>query len=62
MERGKPHFAREFLPREADCPEFINVDLIAAGLSPFAAEKAALHRHYAFGDSSKNHPGRELCL
>ncbi|MBN1510010.1 MAG: hypothetical protein JW955_24405 [Sedimentisphaerales bacterium] len=31
---GKTTFAREFLPREADCPDFINVDLIAAGLSP----------------------------
>jgi len=32
---GKTTFAREFLPREADCLDFINVDLIAAGLSPF---------------------------
>ena len=39
---GKTTFAREFLPREADCPDFINVDLIAAGLSPFAPEQAAL--------------------
>jgi predicted ABC-type ATPase len=39
---GKTTFAREFLPREADCPEFINVDLIAAGLSPFDPAKAAL--------------------
>jgi predicted ABC-type ATPase len=39
---GKTTFAREFLPREADCPDFINVDLIAAGLSPFDPTKAAL--------------------
>ena len=39
---GKTTFAREFLPREAGCPDFINVDLIAAGLSPFAPEHAAL--------------------
>ena len=39
---GKTTFAREFLPQEADCPDFINVDLIAAGLSPFAPEKVAL--------------------
>ena len=39
---GKPSFAREFLPREAGCPEFINVDLIAAGLSPFDPPRAAL--------------------
>jgi len=39
---GKTTFACEFLPREADCPDFINVDLIAAGLSPFAPDRAAL--------------------
>lgn len=39
---GKTTFAREFLPQEADCPDFINVDLIAAGLSPFAPDRAAL--------------------
>ena len=39
---GKTTFAREFLPREADCPVFVNADLIAAGLSPFAPEKAAI--------------------
>jgi predicted ABC-type ATPase len=33
---GKTTFAREFLPREAGCPMFVNADLIAAGLSPFA--------------------------
>ena len=32
---GKTTFAREFLPREAECPLFVNTDLIAAGLSPF---------------------------
>lgn len=39
---GKTTFAREFLPREAGCPAFINADLIAAGISPFAPDKAAL--------------------
>jgi predicted ABC-type ATPase len=39
---GKTTFAREYLPLEADCPDFINVDLIAAGLSPFGPEKVAL--------------------
>jgi predicted ABC-type ATPase len=38
---GKTTFAREFLPNEADCPSFVNADLIAAGLSPFAPELAA---------------------
>lgn len=39
---GKTTFAREFLPNEANCPIFVNADLIAAGLSPFAPERAAL--------------------
>ena len=39
---GKTTFAREFLPQEAGCPIFINADLIAAGLSPFAPERAAI--------------------
>lgn len=39
---GKTTFARAFLPYEADCPRFINADLIAAGLSPFAPEAAAV--------------------
>lgn len=38
---GKTTFAREFLPNEAHCPNFVNADLIAAGLSPFAPELAA---------------------
>ena len=39
---GKTTFARSFLPQEANCLRFINADLIAAGLSPFAPETAAL--------------------
>lgn len=39
---GKTTFAREFLPNEAHCDIFINADLIAAGLSPFAPERAAI--------------------
>ena len=38
---GKTTFAREFLPKEAECPRFVNVDLIAEGLSPFNPEVAA---------------------
>jgi predicted ABC-type ATPase len=54
---GKTTFAREFLPVDAACPVFVNADLIAAGLAPFAPETAAaragrlmlreLARHYA---------------
>ncbi|MDR1229035.1 MAG: zeta toxin family protein [Azoarcus sp.] len=39
---GKTAFARAFLPEEAACPRFINADMIAAGLSPFAPEEAAI--------------------
>ena len=40
MARAKTTFARDFLPREADCINYINADLIASGLSPFAPDKA----------------------
>jgi predicted ABC-type ATPase len=39
---GKTTFARSFLPHEAKCERFLNADLIAAGLSPFAPEQAAI--------------------
>lgn len=39
---GKTTFAREFLPNEAGCPVFVNADLIAAGLAPFAPQTAAV--------------------
>lgn len=39
---GKTTFARAYLPREAQCLNFINADLIAAGLSPFQPETAAI--------------------
>ncbi len=39
---GKTTFAAEYLPREGACPQFINADLIAAGLSPFDPVAAAV--------------------
>ncbi len=39
---GKTTFAREFLPTDEACLQFVNADLIAAGLSPFAPETAAI--------------------
>jgi predicted ABC-type ATPase len=39
---GKTTFAKTFLPLEAHCMRFLNADLIAAGLSPFAPEIAAI--------------------
>ncbi len=38
---GKTTFAREFLPTDAELPNFVNADLIAAGLSPFTPELVA---------------------
>ena len=37
---GKTTFDREFLPKEAACPIFVNADLIAQGISPFNPETA----------------------
>ncbi|GJL53976.1 MAG: hypothetical protein NPIRA02_11080 [Nitrospirales bacterium] len=39
---GKTTLAREFLPKDANCPRFINADLIAYGLSPFNPELAMI--------------------
>jgi len=39
---GKTTFAETFLPEYAKCNRFINVDLIAAGLSPFSPQQAAI--------------------
>lgn len=39
---GKTTFARSFLPVDAGVLRFINADLIAAGLSPFAPEAQAV--------------------
>ncbi len=38
---GKTTFANEFLPNEADCINFVNADLIAAGISPYSPSSAA---------------------
>jgi predicted ABC-type ATPase len=38
---GETTFAREFLPYYTDCKQFINVDLIAQGMSPFSPDAAA---------------------
>ncbi|MCX5784420.1 MAG: zeta toxin family protein [Elusimicrobia bacterium] len=39
---GKTTFAKEFLPYYAKCPNFVNADLIAQGLSPFVPRAAAI--------------------
>ena len=39
---GKTTFAMEFLPKIAGCPNFVNFDLIARGLSPLNPEAAVI--------------------
>jgi predicted ABC-type ATPase len=39
---GKTTFAREFLPSYVHCREFLNADLLAAGISPFDPDTAAI--------------------
>ena len=39
---GKTTFATKFLPEYAKCPNFVNADLIAQGLSPFSPGAAAI--------------------
>ena len=39
---GKTTFANKFLPEYAKCPNFVNADLIAQGLSPFSPQLAAI--------------------
>lgn len=39
---GKTTFALKFLPKYADCRNFVNADLIAEGMSPFSREAAAI--------------------
>jgi len=55
---GKTTFAREFLPREAACPAFINADLIAQGLSPFQPAAAALRAGRLMLEMVSDHVGR----
>lgn len=39
---GKTTFASKFLPKFAHCREFLNADLIAAGLSPYSPDSQAM--------------------
>src|SRR2546426_6873027 len=55
---GKTTFAREFLPNEADCPVFVNADLIAAGLAPFSPEVAAFRAGRLMLKEIENHVRR----
>lgn len=52
---GKTTFMEEFLPHYANCLHFVNADLIAAGLSPFAPESAAIKAGKLVLGEIKNH-------
>ena len=56
---GKTTFAREFLPNEADCPVFVNADLIAAGLAPFSPEAVSFRAGRLMLEEIKNHVRRQ---
>jgi predicted ABC-type ATPase len=57
---GKTTFAREFLPVDARCPIFVNADLIAAGLAPFAPETAAVQAgRVMLGELARHFAARE---
>lgn len=45
---GKSTFVENYLNRYVDCDEFLNADLIARGLSPFAPERHALRASEIF--------------
>lgn len=59
---GKTTFAREFLPYEAHCPNFVNADLIAAGLSPFEPERAAFKAGRLMLKEIGNHASHGVAL
>lgn len=39
---GKTTFAKKFMPNYAKCPNFVNADLIAQGISPFVPRLATI--------------------
>jgi predicted ABC-type ATPase len=45
---GKSTFVENYLNRYIDCDEFLNADLIARGISPFAPERQALRASEIF--------------
>ncbi|MDO9585938.1 MAG: hypothetical protein Q7I93_05590 [Syntrophales bacterium] len=52
---GKTIFVRKFLPYYADCINFVNADLIAAGLSPFSPDIAAIKAGKIMLDQIQEH-------
>jgi len=52
---GKTTFALEYLPKIADCKQFINADLIAAGLSPLAPDRELMTASRIFLQELETH-------
>ena len=52
---GKTTFVWRFLPYYADCINFVNADLIAAGLSPFSPDVAAIKAGKIMLDQIQEH-------
>jgi predicted ABC-type ATPase len=55
---GKSTFAQEYLPHEAACGVFVNADLIAAGLAPFAPQTAAVRAGRLMLEEIRRHASR----
>jgi predicted ABC-type ATPase len=52
---GKTTFAMEYLPKVAGCTNFVNADLIAAGLSPLAPERELIAASRIFLSEIEEH-------
>jgi len=52
---GNTTFVRRFLPYYADCINFVNADLIAAGLSPSSPDMAAIKAGKIMLDQIQEH-------
>lgn len=61
---GKTTFALDFLPRIVACTDFINADLIAAGLSPLAPDRELLaaSRLFFTRDQSTYFTKKRFCI
>ena len=56
---GKTTFAMEYLPKVAGCTNFVNADLIAAGLSPLAPERELIAASRIFLSEIGEHIARK---
>ena len=54
---GKTIFATQFLPNETKHPTIVNADLIAAGLSPFRPDLAAVRADRLILNWIRDHVG-----